>query len=50
MEPWTHDSMVHVMELTPLHANAGTNKMSAIVIKVVEHLLNYGHSLWMDSF
>jgi hypothetical protein len=39
----------HGMELTNQYVNADTNRTSAIVIKLLEHL-DHGHTLWMDRF
>jgi hypothetical protein len=38
------------MELANQNLNANTNKILQIVIKVVEHHIDHGHTMWMDYF
>jgi hypothetical protein len=37
------------MELTNLCVAAETNKTAAIVIKLLEHLIGHGYTVWMDK-
>jgi hypothetical protein len=39
----------HGMELTHQYVNADTDKTSAVIIKLAEHLLDHGQTLWMDN-
>jgi hypothetical protein len=38
------------MELTNLFLNAETNKTAAIVVKLLEHCLGRGYTVWMENF
>jgi hypothetical protein len=38
------------MELTNQFVTAETNKTAAIVVKLLENLLDYGHTVWVDNF
>lgn len=37
------------IELKSQYMNVDTNKISTIVFKLVEHLLDHAYTLWMDS-
>jgi hypothetical protein len=38
------------MELTNPFVTAETNKTAAVMIKLLEHCLGHGHTMWMDRF
>jgi hypothetical protein len=40
----------HGMELTNQHVNADTNKSTANVIKLVDYVINHGHTLQIRQF
>jgi hypothetical protein len=38
------------MKLTNKFVNSNTNKTAETVIKLVEYLMDHGHTLWIDNF
>jgi hypothetical protein len=38
------------MVLMSQFVTAETNKTAEIVVKLLEHLLGHGHTVWMDSW